>query len=337
MRYQSSLLHFAKLYPKMEGFIRDGHEEEMKKKHHFGSCLKHTIIFKDIYESFTPSDIATILGLSNMGSTLKHTGMKGVKVKHTTFMKRPLVIATNGMNESAIEKSTQQLRMSEMDVKCEIAEIKVDLLMESLMIVDNDLEATRIQIESLIEENKKLKKLLAEIQNMGLYLSDKNIFKESYFMSAYIWDFKISNNIKALETFLYNPLLKVFGKYDMIFFPIRHGFKDHYTLALLDTIEGKCKMVMEFLKHHQKRSRYALLEGVIIKGLFHLDSSPLDCDVLVLYYMEHMSKMWLIMKNFDEDELLEYRATFVCAFLNDESKWRPPTYSQGYVSNIRYI
>ncbi|KAM2630423.1 hypothetical protein TB1_029293 [Malus domestica] len=106
---------------------------------------------------------------------------------------------------------------------------------------------------------------------------DKNILKESYLMSAYIWDFKISNNIDALETFLYNPLLKVFGKYDMIFFPIRHGFEDHYTLTLLDTIEGKwyhynprlskngnlhnpcfndvvqlSRMVMEFLKHHKK-------------------------------------------------------------------------------------
>ncbi|RXI04848.1 hypothetical protein DVH24_039122 [Malus domestica] len=47
---------------------------------------------------------------------------------------RPLVIATNGMNDSAIEKSTPHLRMSEMDVRCEMAEIIVHLLMELLMI-----------------------------------------------------------------------------------------------------------------------------------------------------------------------------------------------------------
>lgn len=75
------------------------------------------------------------------------------------------------MNESETEKSTPQSRMSEMDVRCETAKIKVDLLMESLMIADNDLEAARVQLESPIEENKKLKKQLAEIQNMGSYLS----------------------------------------------------------------------------------------------------------------------------------------------------------------------
>lgn len=32
--------------------------------------------------------------------------------------------------------------------------------------------------------------------------------------------------------------------------------------------------VLEFLKHHKKRSRYALLEGVIVKHLFHPDSGP---------------------------------------------------------------
>ncbi|KAM2523289.1 hypothetical protein PS1_030131 [Malus domestica] len=71
---------------------------------------------------------------------------------------RPLVIATNGMNDSAIEKSTPHLRMSEIDVRCETAEIIVDLLTELLMIADNDLEAAMVQIKSLIKENKKLKK-----------------------------------------------------------------------------------------------------------------------------------------------------------------------------------
>ncbi|KAM1204081.1 hypothetical protein ACFX2J_019816 [Malus domestica] len=499
----------------------------------------------------------------------------------------PLVIATNGMNDNAAEKSNPPSRMSEMDIRCETVEIKVDVLTESLIIADCDLEAARVQIDKLIEENKKLKNQLAEIQNMGSYLSvltqcsmyrriktregrirrrlpdfsygstikkrktsmkrvrnsfecsvaahdvsrkkvrvdtekickkknvqkpipmqtmlenskekntfcdsasetvdkhplvqqkgvtsdegenyntdvvknifelkktvvgpyfddddfnrlekcmnseylgttlwksdraivlqedilflltnkaittnaidaygdilhmhqanDKKIQKESYFMSANIWDFKISNNLKALETFLYNPLLKVFGKYDMIFFPIRHGFEDHYTLALLDTIEGKwyhynpslpkngnlhnpcfndavqlSKMVMEFLKHHQKRSIFALREGVIVKGLFHPDSGvmegkmyPMSNDekltfqsikdihidwpmVLVhkcpqqapgsitLYEDDEYaslivaSKMWPIMESFEEDELLEYRATCVGAFLNDESNW----------------
>ncbi|RXI04847.1 hypothetical protein DVH24_039121 [Malus domestica] len=189
---------------------------------------------------------------------------------------------------------------------------------------------------------------------------DKNILKESYLMSAYIWDFKISNNIDALETFLYNPLLKVFGKYDMIFFPIRHGFEDHYTLTLLDTIEGKwyhynprlskngnlhtpcfndvvqlSKMVMEFLKHHKKVQDMHFLRELLSRVYSTL--IVFDCGVLVLYYMEHMSKMWLIMENFNEDELLEYKATCVGAFLNDESNLngrihRPPTYSQGYLN-----
>ncbi|KAM1211943.1 hypothetical protein ACFX1X_003659 [Malus domestica] len=760
MRYRSSLLHFARLYPRIEGFIRTGHDEEMKKTpfwnlfkayrdghvtsefckkidtdvarivNQYNKDMKF-FVFGDIYARFTPSDIAAILGLPNMGYTLKHTGMKGVRVKHTTFMTRyfcvqkdrvtksdvegaliksvagdteeskkdfvrlvclyfcnsllfsntathvswtivklcedldqiggynwaaatfdclfsslhravnpssvngcvvallfwacdkmgmcnkiagrenicpsflrwsmtdfheklivtdlatmkshvnhemvlyahaddenvpiklddilgnavnkedenhanshspatklvefdapnwqliatqdfysssskfspnvsPRVIATNGMNDSAAEKNNPQSGMSEMDIRCETAEIKVDVLTESLIIADNDLEAARMQIDTLIEENKKLKKQLAAIQNMGSYSSvltqcsmyrriktregrirrrlpdfsygstikkrntsmkrarnsaecsvaahdvsrkkvrtdskkickkknvlkpisiidpdfvepmrtmlenpkEKNTFcdsasktvdkhplvqqkhvtsdegmnwdtdavkkrlelkktpvgpyfddddfnrlekfvnveysgtalwksdraiilhedimflltnqaittntidaygdilhmhldndnkkiqRESYFMSANIWEFKISNNLKALETFLYNPLLKVFGKYDMIFFPIRHGFEDHYTLALLDTIEGKwyhynprlpengnlhnpcfndavqlSKMVMEFLKHHQKRSIFALREGVIVKGLFHPDSGAME-------------------------------------------------------------
>ncbi|KAM1075122.1 hypothetical protein TB2_019606 [Malus domestica] len=629
MRYRSSLLHFAKLYLKIEGFIQDWHDEEMKKTPFWNLfkayrdghvtyefCKKidtdvakivkqynkdmKFFVFGDIYTRLTPSDIAAILGLPNMGSILKHTAatfdclfnslhravnpssVNGCVVallfwacektglcnkiagrenicpsflrwSMTDFHEKlividlatmkededhadphspatnvaefdapnwqliatqdfcspsskfppnvtPLVIATNGMNDNAAEKSNPPSRMSEMDIRCETAEIKVDVLTESLIIADCDLEAARVQIDKLIEENKKLKNQLAEIQNMGSYLSvltqcsmyrriktregrirrrlpdfsygstikkrktsmkrvrnssecsvaahdvsrkkvrvdtekickkknvqkpipmqtmlenskekntfcdsasetvdkhplvqqkgvtsdegenyntdvvknifelkktvvgpyfddddfnrlekcmnseylgtalwksdraivlqedilflltnkaittnaidaygdilhmhqanDKKIQKESYFMSANIWDFKISNNLKALETFLYNPLLKVFGKYDMIFFPIRHGFEDHYTLALLDTIEGKwyhynpslpkngnlhnpcfndavqlSKMVMEFLKHHQKRSIFALREGVIVKGLFHPDSGVME-------------------------------------------------------------
>ncbi|KAM2555622.1 hypothetical protein TB2_019604 [Malus domestica] len=102
MRYRSSLLHFAKLYLKIEGFIQDWHDEEMKKTPFWNLfkayrdghvtyefCKKidtdvakivkqynkdmKFFVFGDIYTRLTPSDIAAILGLPNMGSILKHT------------------------------------------------------------------------------------------------------------------------------------------------------------------------------------------------------------------------------------------------------------------------
>lgn len=64
----------------------------------------------------------------------------------------------------------------------------------------------------------------------------------------------------------------------------------------------------------------------------------LDCGVLVLYYMEQMSKMWPILEKFDEDKLLKYKATYLGAFFNDMNLigriHRPSTCGHVYVSNI---
>ncbi|TQE05565.1 hypothetical protein C1H46_008812 [Malus baccata] len=116
----------------MEGFIQDWHDEEMKKTPFWNLfkayrdghvtyefCKKidtdvakivkqynkdmKFFVFGDIYTRLTPSDIAAILGLPNMGSILKHTGMKGVRVKHTAFMKRYFCIQKDRVTKSDVE------------------------------------------------------------------------------------------------------------------------------------------------------------------------------------------------------------------------------------------